>query len=293
MTDYIIRSGGEVLTDTAVTQVDSQRKQARTAGGEVFGYKKLVWAADQKTLYSSTDVGQAPQAHKQRRLAEKGQGGDSILTVFMGVDLPNDYFRSRCGDHAFYTPSIQGLSSLEGWETATSEGMMRDWAERYLDLTTYEISCPALRDPELAPDGKTGVIVSTLMDYGFVKRAYDAGRHEQFKDYCKRKVIDVLDASIFPGIADKVEFALCATPLTIERETGNAHGAITGWAFTNKELPSEGRFMKIAGSVHTPIRDVYQCGQWTFSPSGLPVSILTGKLAADAVHKALNTGGAS
>lgn len=35
------------------------------------------------------------------------------------------------------------------------------------------------------------------------------------------------------------------------------------------------------------IQDVYQCGQWTFSPSGMPVSILTGKLTADQVKKTL------
>jgi len=35
------------------------------------------------------------------------------------------------------------------------------------------------------------------------------------------------------------------------------------------------------------IPGVYQAGQWTYSPSGLPVSILTGKIAADRVSKAL------
>ena len=100
-----------------------------------------------------------------------------------------------------------------------------------------------------------------------------------------------MEASVFPGITEMVEFALCATPLTVERETGNAHGAITGWSFTNNKLPAESRFRKIASSIKTPIEDVYQCGQWTFSPSGLPVSILTGKLAADAIHKTLKVCG--
>mgnify|MGYP003797427591 CR=1 FL=1 len=52
-------------------------------------------------------------------------------------------------------------------------------------------------------------------------------------------------------------------------------------------MPAENRFKRIAGAIRTPIEDIYQCGQWTFSPSGLPVSILTGKLAADAVRRAL------
>jgi hypothetical protein len=32
---------------------------------------------------------------------------------------------------------------------------------------------------------------------------------------------------------------------------------------------------------------VYQAGQWTYSPSGVPISILTGKLAADKAIKDL------
>ena len=44
---------------------------------------------------------------------------------------------------------------------------------------------------------------------------------------------------------------------------------------------------QVARSVLTPIPDTYQAGQWTYSPSGLPISILTGKLAADRVIKDL------
>ncbi len=288
VTDHIRNAGGELLMGTAVTGVDMDLKQVQTAGGEFFGYKKLVWAADQKTLYAAVVGQHSSQIDNQRTLAQKGRGGDSVFSIFMGANLDKDYFQSRCGAHAFYTPSTQGLSSLTGWETAASDGRLYEWVERYLERTTYEISCPALRDAALAPEGKTGIIVSTLMDYSLVKHVSDTGGYDQFKEYSKQKVLEVLEASVFPGITEKVEFALCATPLTIEGETGNAHGAITGWAFINDKLPAESRFRKITNAINTPLPDIYQCGQWTFSPSGLPVSILTGKLAADAIHKTLN-----
>jgi hypothetical protein len=38
-------------------------------------------------------------------------------------------------------------------------------------------------------------------------------------------------------------------------------------------------------SVFTPLPSVYQAGQWAYSPAGVPMSILTGKLAADRVIK--------
>lgn len=43
----------------------------------------------------------------------------------------------------------------------------------------------------------------------------------------------------------------------------------------------------ITRAIQTGLPAIWQAGQWTFSPSGLPVSVLTGKLAADAIIKAL------
>ena len=203
------------------------------------------------------------------------------------MKLEQNYFADRCGAHAFYTPNTIGLAALPDWEEAAARGhaALLEWVGAYLARTTYEISCPALRDATLAPAGQTGVIVSTLMDYRLVCFLSDAGEYASFKRFCTDQIADVLETSLFPGIREQTSFALCATPLTLEKETGNAQGAITGWAFTNAAMPAENRFKQIAQSIKTPIADVVQCGQWSFSPSGLPVSILTGKLAADAVRK--------
>lgn len=287
--DYIRSSGGEILTRAEAIDVDVSNNQIKTADGQIFRYKKLIWAADQKALYASIGEIHSSDTKNKRLLAERCSGGDSILTVFMGVNLTGEYFEGRCGAHAFYTPGAKGLSSLSGWEEAAVHGEERlyEWIEKYLERTTYEISCPALRDASLAPEGKTGVIVSTLMDYQLVRYLSDNGNYDVFKEFCMKKITEELDASCFPGIRENIEFMMCSTPLTIERETGNAQGAITGWAFTNTVMPAENRFKKIKNAINTPIKDVFQCGQWTFSPSGLPVSILTGKLAADAVRKTL------
>ena len=71
--------------------------------------------------------------------------------------------------------------------------------------------------------------------------------------------------------------------------TGNHEGAITGWSFTNRPVPTESRLPKIMNAIKTPIPGIYQAGQWTYSPSGLPISFLTGKIAADRVIKDLKT----
>jgi phytoene dehydrogenase-like protein len=75
MTDFIHTSGGEVRAQTAVTGVDALNNRIQTADGTIFRYKKLIWAADQKSLYSSLTGLDSPNIKKQHLLTEQGSGG--------------------------------------------------------------------------------------------------------------------------------------------------------------------------------------------------------------------------
>lgn len=306
MVDYIAAHQGELALDTEISQIDSGARHVTTWDGRRYGYQELIWCGDMQALYTAVDSGKSGEpgqrVREQQQKIRQNRGGDSILTVYLGVDLVPSYFAARCGPHCFYTPSKAGLSAIESepWATVLADPArsaedqqtaLQAWLREYLTLTTYEISCPVLRDPALAPAGKTGVIVSTLMDYRLVKAIDEAGWYGVFKDLCAEQIRTVLENSIFPGLSGQVELCFCSTPLTIERRTGNSGGAITGWAFRDDasaaKLPAVNHFRKIAKTIETPLPDIFQAGQWTFSPSGLPVSILTGKLAADAVIKQL------
>ncbi len=302
LSDYIVDNSGEIETNSLVINVDIEKKTVTLEDGRRLKYKKLIWCADMKLMYSTIDTQKLKskkiidQINLQKKIVEKNEGGDSLLTIYMSVNLENDYFNRICGCHSFYTSDIKGLSyiDIDGWKKILSDNKLNDiekrseienWLAQYLALTTYEISCPSLRDPSLSPKGKTGIIISSLLDYRLVKYISDSGWYEEFKVFCEDKIIEVLQDSIFTDIKDKVIDIQCSTPLTIEKLTGNSGGAITGWAFLNNKLPAESRFQQIAQSITTPVPDVYQAGQWSFSPSGMPVSILTGKLAVDAVIK--------
>ncbi len=288
----VVEAGGEILVDTSVTRIDPQGHEVVLSNGQKVRYKKLVWAADQSSLYKIVSGTSDSKVEQQRALTEASKGSDSIYTLFLGVDLEKDYINERIGPHAFYTPNTQGLSKLGRWETAARQGNdhLLEWVGSYLEKTTYEISCPSLRDASLAPEGKTGMIVSSLMDYSLVRCFSDAGQYDGFQQFCNQKIIEVLERHLLPDLNKKTLFSFSASPLTIERRTGSKQGAITGWAFTNPKMPSMNQFSKVTQSIKTPIKDVAQCGQWTFSPSGVPISVLTGKLAADAVSKALKRG---
>ena len=292
MVEFIQDHLGEIKTNTKIEHVDLEKKTVRDASGNTYEYNKLVWAADLKTLYDLVDFDQITnKQQKEKALKQKERisgkiGGDSVLTVDMTTNMNPQYFKKICTEDFFYTPIKAGLNTLMNSMPCDSDKLIiQNWIDEYYEKTTFEISIPALRNEELAPKGKTGLIVSTLMDYLLVKQIRDKGWYDEFKTLTEKKIVDVLNKSIFKDLKENIIDTFCSTPLTIEKRTGNLDGAITGWAFTNDDIPAVKKMIKIAKSVDTPLPDIVQAGQWSYSPAGLPISILTGKMAADKAMK--------
>lgn len=293
MVDYIQAHQGTINTETQIVSVEPGKKQVTDSRGKNHEYHRLIWAADQKTLYRSFDLdaiedkrARTAIANRQTFIADK-VGNDSVLTLFLGLDLAPAFFANIASEHFFYTPSRVGQTSAGPIPVGGDRTTIEKWLERFFALTTYEISCPVMRDASLAPPGKTGLIVSVLFDYGLTKKIESQGWYEEFKSFCETLMIDNLNASIYPGLRDAVLLKFTSTPLTLEKHAGNTDGAIVGWGFTNRPVPAESRIPKILNAIRTPIPGVLQAGQWTYMPAGLPISILTGKIAADEVIKEL------
>jgi phytoene dehydrogenase-like protein len=293
LTKFIEKEGGEIKTGSAVQSIDIERKILKTSTGEEFAYRHLIWAADQKALYQMIDLDQISNlktkeaVQEKRSLLENMSGNDSVLTLYLSVNLDKSYFEKISAGHFFYTPSRKGQSLAGNPPYQGSWEEIEDWLTRFFSLTTYEISIPVLRDSSLAPDGNSGLIISALFDYKITKYIYDNGWDEKFRESVGRIMVGNLEKSIYPGLENAIIDQFIASPITIEKMTGNTDGAITGWSFTNHPMPAENRLVKIANSVKTPLPDVTQAGQWTYSPSGLPVALITGKLAADRAKKYL------
>jgi phytoene dehydrogenase-like protein len=303
---FVLEHNGDIRRETEITSVDPGKKQATDSRGNVYQYRKLIWAADLKRLYRMVDLAsmtdrKAARGIEARQKAVAGKiGGDSVFTLYLTVNLDKAYFEKISSAHFFYTPSISGLSCVSLNELRNDDRnnparfiedkpRIYDWLKRFLELTTYEIACPALRDSSLAPEGKTGLIISSLFDYSLTRHIQAMGWYDEFKKFVSEHMIEVLEASIYGGLKAAVIDSFTSTPLTIERISGNSEGAITGWSFTNDFMPAVNKLPKVASSALTPIPDTYQAGQWTYSPSGMPISILTGKVAADRILKDLKT----
>jgi phytoene dehydrogenase-like protein len=178
----------------------------------------------------------------------------------------------------------QELNDLLNNFTEVNKEEILTWLDRFTSLNTYEISIPGLKDDGLVPPGKTGVIISLLAEYDLFKQIQKAGWLDEFIRELEDRVLRVISASIYPMLKDKVIERFSFTPLSIENRVGSSEGGITGWAF-RESMPVINKIQIADHSVLTPIPSVYQAGQWAYSPAGVPMSILTGKLAADKVLK--------
>jgi phytoene dehydrogenase-like protein len=289
--------GGEIKTETKIIEVLAGRCLVRDQNNSAYEYDNLIWAADLKTLYKITETeGLLPKMkiifEESKYKMMKNRGGDSVFSLFLEVDEPLDSFRKISHGHFFYTPSKMGLgethreelnSLLSNFERI-EKGQFITWLDKFTRLNTYEISIPGLKDPELAPTGKTGIIISFLAEYDLFNLIQKAGWLDEFIQELENHVLRVISESVYPMLKDKIIARFSFSPLSIENRVGSSEGAITGWAF-QKSMPVINKIQFSDRSVLTPVPSIYQAGQWAYSPAGVPMSILTGKLAADRVLK--------
>ncbi|MCA1949130.1 MAG: hypothetical protein LDL24_01035 [Treponema sp.] len=189
---------------------------------------------------------------------------------------------------------ITGLETLKSAYRNLSGPNQADWKksvlyylEGFVRYNTLEISIPVLRDPALAPEGHTGLICSILLDYELCRMVKEAGWFDEFRLRLEDLLLDVMEAKLYPDLKEHLVDRFSITPLSIEQEVGSSGGAITGWSFEEGPPPVVHEMGRIGSAVHTPAPGVFQAGQWTYSPSGVPIALLTGKLAADAIKKDL------
>lgn len=293
----LMESGGELKTETKITGVFPAQHLVKDEKNESYYYSNLIWAADLKTLYRIADTetlspGVKTAIEETRAKLLANRGGDSVFTLFLEVDEPLESFRKISHGHFFYTPLKQGLGEthreelntlLNNFEQVRREEILK-WLDRFTRLNTYEISIPGLKDPSLAPPGKTGLIISILAEYDLFRQVKEAGWIEEFIAELEDRVINMISDSVYPKLKEKIIARFSFNPLSIESRIGSSEGGITGWEF-RESMPVINRLQNANRSVLTPIPSVFQAGQWVYSPAGVPMSILTGKLAADRILK--------
>jgi len=293
-----ITGGGNIKLNTHIVEVVPAKSIVIDSDGNPYGFDQLIWAADLKTLYRMINhkglekkTSSAIEIKARKMLSSKG--AESSFMMFIGVDRPSSFFQEHGGEHMFYTPVRKGLgetirteqqSLLDDFENRTKAEVW-DWLDKFCQLNSFEVSVPALRDPDLAPEGQTGLMISCLFDYTIAKKIEEAGWLYEFKERMEHNIIKLFSQTIYKNLEDDVLFSFSSTPLTIEKVAGSSEGAIIGWSYETK-IPVKSDLKELPKSVLTPIPGVFQAGQWAYAPSGVPIAMLTGWHAAQKIIKA-------
>ncbi len=297
LVDKIHELKGELKPKTTIKEIYADQSYVVDGNGNRYQYASLIWAADLKALYQTARVDSFPENIKhnfesKREKVMAGRGSESVFSLYLEVDLPLSYFGNIAHGHFFYTPSRIGLNNihrgelkemLNNWR-AIDRARVYSWLDRFLKFNTFEISIPGLKDTSLVPENKTGVIISFIIEYELFKKLEESGWYEDFRNIIEGKIIQILTESVYPRLKEHVLKQFSFTPISIKNRVGSTDGAIVGWSF-EEPVPVVNRIQRSDKSVVTPIPNIFQAGQWAYSPAGVPMSILTGKLAADRACK--------
>lgn len=293
----VLELGGKVKTETVVTEVNAGEQWLKDDKNHTYSYDKLIWAADLKYFYKHASIkGLPPKIQKkfeiERRKMLERRGGDSVYSLYLEVDEPLETFKNIASGHFFYSPSHKGLGKLhtedlnnliDHW-TQVTKVELYDWLDQFTELNTYEISIPGLKNPKFVPEGKSGIIISFLIEYDLFEKLKSVGWYEEFRIELEARIINVISNSIYPMLKEKLMDSFSFTPLSIQNRVASSEGAIVGWSF-QESIPVPNKIQDAQKAVLTSIPNVFKAGQWAYSPAGVPMSILTGKLAADKASK--------
>jgi len=289
----LIEMGGKIQNETMINEINASEKFIKDNNDNTYYYDKIIWCADLKSLYKYLDTtgldhGTINKINRTKDKLNSRRGGDSVFTLYLGLDKPIEEFSIISNGHFFYTPSKKGMgethrnelkSLISDFEKRSKKEIL-SWLDQYCELNTYEISIPAMRDPNLAPKGKTGLIVNFFFEYDLIMKIKKAGWYEEFKIAVEDRILNTLETSIYPGLKDAILFRFSYTPWSIKTHNNSSEGGITGWSY-EESVPVINKLIQIPKSVKTPIPNVLQAGQWVYSPAGIPTAILSGKYAAE------------
>ncbi len=274
----IREKGGQILLNADVQQITTAAGRATgvvLADGSACSAGHVIACGDaRRTFTKLLPLGSLPDRFLAPML--RAEPSHSVFTVFLGVNIPADQLGLKGCPHVFYAPDLLGI-----------EGTDRVGTDDYFSRVPQEISVPCLLQPGLAPEGKSGIILSALTTWHYAGHwGTEDGRPTPQSENLRNRFAEQMVTSLtkfIPALADSIELQFTSTPFSMQARTLNDKGAIVGWSYDQHRTWSRGSLLQIAKSVRTPIPNLLMAGHWAFSPGGSPIAVLTGKLAANSI----------
>jgi len=271
MANSFLRYGGEIRVQTEVDQIlikDGRAEGVQTKDEEIFQTPLVISNINPNLLAKMLPL------EFQNSFAKKFSHLEYSLSGFL-LYVATDLDVKRMG--LPYFTYLRFLSDLE------EEDRMFQRDEVPKNPTTM-VSIPTLLDPSLAPPGQHLLKVLVTVPYHYQGKwgGGDAEKYRRIKEDFSQKVLRQLESKLIPGLRDHLLFYEAATPLTLERYTGNELGAMYGLASTPRQVGN------LRPPHQTSIPGLYQVGHYTRPSHGIVGASLSGFIAGRIILKKLH-----
>ncbi len=271
MANAFLRSGGKIRLQTEVDQVLTKNGRVngvRMGGGERVEAPVVISNINPNLLAKMLPV------ESRRPFAKTWSHLEYSLSCFV-LYLATDLDLRAMG--LPYFTYLRSLSDLEEEDRILRKGEVPQ-------NPTLMISIPTILDPSLAPSGQHLLSVLINVPYHYQGR-WGGGNIESYhaiKEDLSQKVLRKLESKLIPGLRSHLLFHEAATPLTLERYTGNELGAMYGLACTPQQVGN------LRPPHQTPIPGLFQVGHYTRPSHGIVGASLSGFIAGRMILKKMH-----
>lgn len=270
LANSLLRSGGEIFLKTEVEQVlikDGRTEGVLTKDGRIFQSPLIISNINPNHLVRILPI------EFRNPLEKKMERFDYSLSCFI-LYLATDLNLKKLGIP--YFTYLRSLSDLEEEYRIMQRGEVPK-------NPTLIVSIPTLLDSSLAPNGEHIVKVLVVAPYHYQERwgAGDDDAYRRIKEEFSQKILQQLESKLIPGLRDRLLFSEAATPLTLERYTGNEQGAMYGLSSTPEQIGH------LRPPHQTPISGLFQVGHYTRPSHGIVGASLSGLFAVRSFLKKL------
>ena len=268
MANAFLHSGGEIHLQTEVDQILARNGRVEgvlTKGGEIFQAPLVI-----SNINPNLSVKMLP-VELRKLFAKKWSRLEYSLSCFVlyvatdldlrGMGLP-------------YFTYLRFLSDLEEEDRILRKGEIPQ-------NPTMMVSIPTTLDPSLAPAGQhiLSVLINVPYHYQGKWGGGDLEKYHHIKEDFSQRILHQLESRLMPGLRSHLLFYEAATPLTLERYTGNELGAMYGLASTPQQVGN------LRPPHQTPIPGLYQVGHYTRPSHGIVGASLSGFIGARIILK--------
>jgi phytoene dehydrogenase-like protein len=182
---------------------------------------------------------------------------EGFFTVYLGLSISNE----ELGEY-MKVPHVFACDERPGYDIYNSEDV------EFFSRTSVSLYSPSMINPELAPFGKSSLMLQTMVPHRWMNN-WGGGNKEEYRQLKEKAMNAMIEnaSRVIPGLKECIEYKDAATPLTYERFTHNTDGATSAWSWNpKKKFYESGLSVKIG----TPIKNLYIGSCWAMQIGGVP-----------------------